>query len=292
MQPVADRLPGGEHVVVGDGQPGVSFRHAPKILTQVLLALFLLLVAGSSPPVTARVATGEHPCGIASGFGAVWVANDGSGTLARVDPKTNRVTRRVRAGRGALLGRHGRRLRVGDELPHGLGRAGRAPQRAHPQRRGRRGAVRRPRVRRSRVGDGLGRRDGRRARSRQPAGASPPRRRAVSGGTGAARRLDLGRLRPLGHVRRAHRPVRRLARARPRRREDAGVVQQRHARPVDHGRRQRSRPPRSADGEGRRHGALRAHARPSRLRAATARSGYRTRRSTASSASILRRAGR
>ena len=66
----------------------------------MLLALFLLLVAGSSPPVTARVATGEHPCGVASGFGAVWVANDGSGTVARVDPKTNQVTRRVRAGRG------------------------------------------------------------------------------------------------------------------------------------------------------------------------------------------------
>jgi streptogramin lyase len=66
----------------------------------VLLALLLLLVAGTSPQVTARIATGEHPCGIASGFGSVWVANDGSGTLARVDPKTNRVTRRVRVGRG------------------------------------------------------------------------------------------------------------------------------------------------------------------------------------------------
>ena len=67
----------------------------------MLLALLLLLVAGTSPPVTARIATGDHPCGIAAGFGAVWVANDGSGTLARVDPKTSRVTRRVRVGRGA-----------------------------------------------------------------------------------------------------------------------------------------------------------------------------------------------
>src|SRR5262245_46807806 len=67
----------------------------------MLLALLLLLVAGASPPVTARIGTGEHPCGIAAGFGSVWVANDGSGTLARVDPKTNRVTRRVRVGRGA-----------------------------------------------------------------------------------------------------------------------------------------------------------------------------------------------
>jgi virginiamycin B lyase len=66
----------------------------------VLLALLLLLLTGSSPPVTARIATGEHPCGIASGFGAVWVANDDGGTLARVDPRTNKVTRRVRLGRG------------------------------------------------------------------------------------------------------------------------------------------------------------------------------------------------
>jgi DNA-binding beta-propeller fold protein YncE len=78
----------------------VSFHHAPTILRQVLLALLLLLVAGASPPVTARIATGEHPCGIASGFGAVWVANDGGGTLARINPKTNRVTRRVRVGPG------------------------------------------------------------------------------------------------------------------------------------------------------------------------------------------------
>jgi streptogramin lyase len=66
----------------------------------VLLALLLLLVAGASPPVTARIPTGEHPCGIASGFGAVWVANDGAGTLARINPRTNRVVRRVRVGRG------------------------------------------------------------------------------------------------------------------------------------------------------------------------------------------------
>jgi streptogramin lyase len=66
----------------------------------VLLALLLLLVAGTAPTLTARIATGEHPCGVAAGFGAVWVANDGSGTLARVDPKTNRVTRRARIGEG------------------------------------------------------------------------------------------------------------------------------------------------------------------------------------------------
>jgi len=66
----------------------------------VFLALLLLLVAGTAPTVTARIPAGEHPCGIASAFGAVWVANDGSGTLARIDPKKNRVIRRVRLGEG------------------------------------------------------------------------------------------------------------------------------------------------------------------------------------------------
>jgi streptogramin lyase len=79
----------------------VSFRHVPKILSQVLLALVLLLLAASSPAVSARIPTGEHPCGAVAARGAVWAANDGSGTLARIDPKTNRVTRRVRVGRGA-----------------------------------------------------------------------------------------------------------------------------------------------------------------------------------------------
>jgi streptogramin lyase len=64
-------------------------------------ALLALLAAVSAPPGHLAVPTGAHPCGIAAGYGAVWVANDGGGTLARIDPATNRVTRRVRIGRGA-----------------------------------------------------------------------------------------------------------------------------------------------------------------------------------------------
>ena len=56
----------------------------------------VLAVAGSSPQVVARVHTGASPGGAAAAFGAVWVANDGAGTLVRVDPGTNRVSRRVR----------------------------------------------------------------------------------------------------------------------------------------------------------------------------------------------------
>jgi streptogramin lyase len=54
----------------------------------------------SQPHVTARIATGRAPCEAAAAAGAVWVANDG-GTLARVDPRTNRVTARIRTGRGS-----------------------------------------------------------------------------------------------------------------------------------------------------------------------------------------------
>ena len=65
----------------------------PKLALVVLLAL---AAGGSSPHVVARVKTGTSPAGAVSAFGAVWVANDRSGTLARIDPATNRVTRRVR----------------------------------------------------------------------------------------------------------------------------------------------------------------------------------------------------
>jgi hypothetical protein len=57
----------------------------------VVLLVVLLVV----PRLVATVSTGTAPCGAAAGFGALWAANDGSGTLLRVDPSTNRVTRRV-----------------------------------------------------------------------------------------------------------------------------------------------------------------------------------------------------
>jgi streptogramin lyase len=67
----------------------------------LLRASLVAAVALATPAPTARVATGLHPCGAAAGFGAVWVANYGSGTLARVEPRTNRVTARIPVGRGA-----------------------------------------------------------------------------------------------------------------------------------------------------------------------------------------------
>src|SRR3989442_8974988 len=53
------------------------------------------------PQVAARIVTGSDPCESAATAKAVWVANDGAGTLVRIDPRTNRVTARVVLGRGA-----------------------------------------------------------------------------------------------------------------------------------------------------------------------------------------------
>jgi streptogramin lyase len=65
----------------------------PKL---ALLGLLALAATGASPRVVARIETGASPGGAVWAFGAVWVANDRSGTLARIDPATNRVTRRIR----------------------------------------------------------------------------------------------------------------------------------------------------------------------------------------------------
>jgi YVTN family beta-propeller protein len=62
------------------------------------VVLFAALVALALSPVQIPVAL--HPCGAAAGFGSVWVASD-SGTVSRIDPRTDEVRARVPAGRGA-----------------------------------------------------------------------------------------------------------------------------------------------------------------------------------------------
>ena len=66
-----------------------------------------LVALGSSPHLVARIPTGDSPGGATAAFGAVWVANDRSGTLARIDPATNRVTRRLRLKPGLFSVTHG-----------------------------------------------------------------------------------------------------------------------------------------------------------------------------------------
>jgi streptogramin lyase len=71
------------------------------------LALLGVLALVTSPHVVARIPTGDSPGGATAAYGAVWVANDASGTLARIDPATNRVTRRVRLRPGLFSVTHG-----------------------------------------------------------------------------------------------------------------------------------------------------------------------------------------
>jgi streptogramin lyase len=72
-----------------------------------ILALAALALVGSQPQVAARIETGTAPAGATGAFGSVWVANDGAGTIARIDPATNRVTRRVRLRPGVFSLTHG-----------------------------------------------------------------------------------------------------------------------------------------------------------------------------------------
>jgi YVTN family beta-propeller protein len=75
-----------------------------RILLAGLAAALVGVPAGSfrEPILSATITTGTHPCGIVSAFGSVWVANDG-GTLVRIDPRTNRLRKRIRVGAGACF---------------------------------------------------------------------------------------------------------------------------------------------------------------------------------------------
>jgi YVTN family beta-propeller protein len=67
-----------------------------------LLAAFASAFILAGPTVVARVKTGDKPCVPLAARGSVWVANFGSSTVARVNPKTNKVTRRVRVGTSSV----------------------------------------------------------------------------------------------------------------------------------------------------------------------------------------------
>jgi virginiamycin B lyase len=63
-------------------------------------ALVVVAAAAAAPRPVARVFIGSQPCGTASGLGSIWVAAYGTGKLVRIDPRTNRVTRRINVARG------------------------------------------------------------------------------------------------------------------------------------------------------------------------------------------------
>ena len=72
-----------------------------RILLAFVAAALLTVPASASsrPALLATISTGQHPCGAVAAFGSVWVAND-AGTLVRIDPRTNRVRKRIRVGAG------------------------------------------------------------------------------------------------------------------------------------------------------------------------------------------------
>jgi streptogramin lyase len=67
----------------------------------LIAAVAAFAAFAAHPQVAARIVTGADPCESAATARAVWVANDGAGTLVRIDPGTNRVTARILLGRGA-----------------------------------------------------------------------------------------------------------------------------------------------------------------------------------------------
>jgi virginiamycin B lyase len=69
------------------------------VCVALLVAAGTVAATAATEPV-ARIVTGANPCGAASGFGSVWVAAYGTGRLVRIDPRSNRVVRRIRLARG------------------------------------------------------------------------------------------------------------------------------------------------------------------------------------------------
>jgi streptogramin lyase len=67
----------------------------------VVTILAAALASGATSRDVVKIPTGGAPCGATAAFGSMWIANDGAGTLVRLDPATNRIVRRVRVGSGA-----------------------------------------------------------------------------------------------------------------------------------------------------------------------------------------------
>src|SRR5919197_6569375 len=69
---------------------------AAAVLAVLLVACGTASSSGRKPPkVVATVRTGGEPIGLAAGYGSLWVANYGSGNVARLDPRRNRVSARI-----------------------------------------------------------------------------------------------------------------------------------------------------------------------------------------------------
>jgi virginiamycin B lyase len=68
-----------------------------SIASALVCAASLVLGADAATPTPiARITIGSQPCGAAAGLGSVWVAAYGTGKLFRINPRTNRVSQRIR----------------------------------------------------------------------------------------------------------------------------------------------------------------------------------------------------
>jgi streptogramin lyase len=84
-------------------QPVSHERHYGRALWAVCAAVLIAagaVPAAAAPQPVARILTGAEPCGAVSGLGSVWVAVYGTGRLIRIDPRSNRVVRRIPVARG------------------------------------------------------------------------------------------------------------------------------------------------------------------------------------------------
>src|SRR5439155_6947853 len=75
---------------------------------------------------TLPVKAGKDPRAVAVGEGSIWVANEGDGTISRIEPSTNRVSAVIRVGSspGAIV--------VGEDGVWVLNRLGRSVSRIDP----------------------------------------------------------------------------------------------------------------------------------------------------------------
>jgi YVTN family beta-propeller protein len=69
-------------------------------LAQGNLERLLARLPGSARTVIVGIQVGLRPEGVAVGSGAVWVANHGSGTVSRIDPRSDRVVATITVGQG------------------------------------------------------------------------------------------------------------------------------------------------------------------------------------------------
>ena len=79
---------------------GVCSSRVRRVLALAVAVAALGAAAVWAAVPVERISIGSAPCGIASGYGSVWVAVYDTGQVVRIDPRRNRVTKRIRVAKG------------------------------------------------------------------------------------------------------------------------------------------------------------------------------------------------